>query len=99
VYSTEVENAIYSHEAVLECAVFGIPHPKLGEQVHATVVTRDGAAVDADDLVEHCRGLIAGYKLPRSIEFKDALPKSGAGKILKRDLRAPFWQGHERQVS
>jgi long-chain acyl-CoA synthetase len=99
VYSTEVENAIYRHEAVLECAVFGIPHPQLGEQVHAAVVTRDGAAVDADDLVEHCRGLIAGYKLPRSIEFKDALPKSGAGKILKRDLRAPFWQGHERQVS
>jgi acyl-CoA synthetase (AMP-forming)/AMP-acid ligase II len=99
VYSTEVENAIYRHEAVLECAVFGIPHPRLGEQVHAAVVTRNGAAVDADELMEHCRSLIAGYKLPRSIEFMDALPKSGAGKILKRDLRAPFWQGHERQVS
>jgi len=99
VYSTEVENAIHSHDAVLECAVFGIPHEKWGEQVHAAIVLRDGAAADETQIIEHCRALIAGYKIPRSVEFLDALPKSGAGKILKKDLREPYWAGRERQVS
>jgi long-chain acyl-CoA synthetase len=99
VYSTEVENAIHRHDAVLECAVFGIPHEKWGEQVHAAVVVREGASVDEAQVIEHCRPLIAGYKIPRSVEFLDALPKSGAGKILKKDLREPHWAGRERQVS
>jgi long-chain acyl-CoA synthetase len=99
VYSTEVENALHRHEAVLECAVFGIPSERWGEQVHATVVLREGAVVDAEALTEHCRTLIAGYKLPRSIAFAAELPKSGAGKILKRDLRAPYWEGRDRQIS
>jgi long-chain acyl-CoA synthetase len=99
VYSVEVENAIYQHAAVLECAVYGIPHEQWGEQVHATIVVKPGASLGADELIAHCRPLIAGYKVPRSVDFTDALPKSGAGKILKRDLRKPFWVGRERQVS
>jgi long-chain acyl-CoA synthetase len=99
VYCVEVENAIHRHPAVMECAVFGIPHERWGEQVHAAVVLRPDARCDADDIVEHCRSLIAGYKLPRSIALHDELPKSGAGKVLKRDLRAPYWLGRERQVS
>ncbi|MFV8229992.1 class I adenylate-forming enzyme family protein [Mycolicibacterium fortuitum] len=102
VYSTEVENAIYQHPAVLECAVFGVPDEKWGERVHAAIVLKSDAdfGMDADSIVSHCRNLIAGYKVPRSIEFrKDPLPKSGAGKLLKRELREPYWQGRKRQIS
>jgi long-chain acyl-CoA synthetase len=100
VYTTEVENAIYAHSAVLEAAAFGIPHPTWGEAVHAEVVLKPDQSVTAEALIEHCRTLIAGYKLPRSITIRaDALPKSGAGKILKRELRDPFWAGHDRHVN
>jgi long-chain acyl-CoA synthetase len=91
VYSTEVENALHRHPDVLECAVYGVPDDRWGERVHATVVLRDGAKPDADALTAHCRDLIASYKLPRGIDFVVALPKSGAGKVLKRELRDPHW--------
>jgi long-chain acyl-CoA synthetase len=100
IYTTEVENALYAHPAVLEVAVFGIPDEAWGEAVHAEVVPKPGAGVTGDDLITHCRSLIGGYKLPRSINVRsEALPKSGAGKILKRDLRAPFWEGKNRAVN
>jgi long-chain acyl-CoA synthetase len=100
VYSSEVEDAIQHHPAVLEGAVFAVPDERLGERVHAAIVLRPGADADETEIVEHCRALIAGYKLPRSIEFHDQpLPKSGAGKVLKRELRRLHWAGRERQVS
>jgi long-chain acyl-CoA synthetase len=100
VYTTEVENALYAHPGVLETAVFGIPHPSWGEAVHAEVVPKAGVELTADDMIAHCRTLIAGYKLPRSVHIRsDPLPKSGAGKILKKDMRAPFWEGLDRQVN
>jgi long-chain acyl-CoA synthetase len=96
VYSTEVEDVLYRHPAVLEAAVFGIPDDRWGEAVHAVVVLRPGAVADADELIAACRAAIAGYKVPKRIDLRaDALPKSGAGKILKRELRAPFWAGAE----
>lgn len=99
VYSVEVERALCSHEAVLEAAVFGIPHAHYGEQVHAVVTLHDGRQTAPEDLIAHCRDLLAGYKCPRSIEVRaEPLPKSAAGKILKRDLRQPFWERHERQI-
>lgn len=98
VYSTEVENAIASHPAVQACAVFGIPCDQLGESVHAAIVLREGHILSLDDLQAHCRAHIAGYKLPRSFETIAALPLSGAGKVLKTDLRAPHWVGRERGV-
>ena len=71
-----------------------------GEMVHAIVVARPGQPVDEATLIAHCRGRIAGYKCPRSVEFRnEALPLSGAGKILKRELRAPYWEGRDRQVN
>lgn len=91
VYSAEVENALAAHPAVAMCAVVGIPSARWGEAVHAVVVPVSGQTPSAEDLIAHCKTLIAGYKCPRSIEFRDALPLSGAGKILKTDLRAPFW--------
>ena len=100
IYSSEVENALYDHPAILEAAVFGVPDEQWGERVHAAIVLHPGSQAGEADLIEHCRPRIAGYKLPRSIEFHEQmLPKSGAGKILKRDLREPHWRGLERQVS
>lgn len=98
VYSAEVENALAAHPAVASCAVIGVPDEQWGERVHAVVVLRDGQEVTADDLREFAKTLIAGYKAPRSAEFVDALPVSGAGKVLKRELRAHYWGGAERQV-
>ncbi|UTI66235.1 long-chain-fatty-acid--CoA ligase [Paraconexibacter antarcticus] len=100
VYSTEVENAIHMHPDVLEAAVFGIPDERWGERVHAVVVRKPGGTVDEAGIVEACRAQIAGFKLPRSVEFSaNPLPKSGAGKVLKRDLREPHWKGMDRRVS
>ena len=100
VYSTEVENALYLHPAVAQCAVIGVPDPRWGERVHAVVVPRAGAARDAESIISHCRGLIADFKCPRSVEFRDdPLPMSGAGKILKTELRKPHWEGQGRAVN
>ena len=100
VYTTETEGALYEHAAVLEAAVFGIPDDRWGEAVHAAVVLREGAGATETDLIEHCHSLIAGYKCPKSVEFHETpLPKSGAGKILKTALRAPWWEGYERGVN
>lgn len=100
VYSIEVENAIYRHTAVSQCAVIGIPDEKWGERVHAIVVTHEGRHISEDELIEHCRSLIAGFKCPRSISFRrDPLPLSGAGKILKTELRKPYWQGRDKAVN
>ncbi|HEU5376717.1 MAG TPA: fatty acid--CoA ligase [Ktedonobacteraceae bacterium] len=99
VYSVEVENALYTHPAVLETAVIGIPHERWGEAVHAVVVLKPGMQINEEELIAHTHTQIAGYKVPRSIEFfTDALPKSGAGKILKRDLREKYWTGQSRNV-
>jgi acyl-CoA synthetase (AMP-forming)/AMP-acid ligase II len=99
VFSTEVENALLQHSAVSQCAVIGVPDDKWGERVHAVVVLRDGQHADADMLIAHCKGMIAGYKCPRSIEFRDALPISAAGKLLKFQLRDAHWKGRRTQVS
>ena len=97
VYSTEVEEALYSHAAVLEAAVFGVPDTHWGEAVHAVVVPR--SEVTPEELIAHCRAAIAGYKVPKAIELRiEPLPKSGAGKVLKRELREPHWEGRSSRV-
>jgi long-chain acyl-CoA synthetase len=100
VYSAEVEAALYRHPAVAMCAVIGIPDTQWGERIHAVVIPREGTSLNADALIQHCRGLIAGYKCPRSIEIRhEPLPMSGAGKILKRELRAAFWDVSKRAIN
>ena len=94
VYSIEVEDAVMSHPAILDCAVIGVPDDHWGERVHAVVVLHPGASLDGEELVEFCKGRIAGYKCPRSMEIASELPRSAAGKVLKRDLRDPHWAGH-----
>ena len=100
VYSAEVENALSQHPAVATSAVIGIPSEQWGESVHAIVILRPGAEATPEDLMEHCHKLIAGYKCPRSVDFRtDPFPLSGANKVLKTELRKPYWEGQERQIS
>lgn len=101
VYSTEVEEVLYLHEAVLEAAAFGVPDEKWGEAVWAVVVPREEFHnVDPQEIIGFCRSRIAGYKVPKGIDIRhEPLPKSGPGKVLKRELRAPYWEGHDRGVN
>ena len=99
VYSSEVENALASHGAVAQVAVIAIPSEQWGEAVHAIVVLHPGTEADEDELQAWARERIAGYKTPKSIEFRvEPLPMSGAMKVLKRELRAPYWEGKDRMV-
>jgi long-chain acyl-CoA synthetase len=100
VYSIEVENAIASHPDVAQVAVIGIPDERWGEAVHAIVVPRPGTHPTEAGIIAHARESIAGYKVPKSVEIREEpLPLSGAMKVLKKDLRAPYWEGHERAVN
>jgi fatty-acyl-CoA synthase/long-chain acyl-CoA synthetase len=98
IYPAEVEAALESHPAIYEAAVFGIPSEEWGELVHAAVVARLGASLTADEVVAHARAHLAGYKVPRSVSFHVELPKTGSGKVLKRELREPYWAGRESRV-
>jgi fatty-acyl-CoA synthase/long-chain acyl-CoA synthetase len=98
IYPAEIESALESHPDIYEAAVFGIPSEEWGESVHAVVVTRPGSTVTADDVAEHARAHLAKYKVPRSVTFIDELPKTGSGKILKRELRAPYWADRTSKV-
>jgi acyl-CoA synthetase (AMP-forming)/AMP-acid ligase II len=99
VYSVEVENALAKHPSVASCAVIGVPDENWGERVHAVVVLAPGEQPTPEGLREFVKEHIAGYKAPRTVEFVDALPLSGAGKILKRELRQRHWSGKERGIS
>jgi len=100
IYSVEVENVVAHHPGVAQCAIIGIPNDNWGEAVHAVVMRKPGAKIEAADIIAFCKERIAHYKCPRSVDIRDEpLPMSGPGKILKRDLRAPFWEGRTRQVS
>jgi long-chain acyl-CoA synthetase len=99
VYSVEVENVISQHPAVLEVAAIGVPDAQWGEAVKAICVLHQGATASAEEIIGFCRGKIAGYKIPKSVDFsKEQLPKTGPGKIAKRRLRDPFWAGRERKI-
>ncbi|HVA87960.1 MAG TPA: fatty acid--CoA ligase, partial [Candidatus Saccharimonadales bacterium] len=96
--SVEVEIAIAAHPAVLECAVVAAPDGRFGEAPVAVVVLKPGATATAREIKAFCRGRLARFKVPRDVHFRDALPKGGTGKILKAELREPFWAGLESRV-
>jgi acyl-CoA synthetase (AMP-forming)/AMP-acid ligase II len=98
VYPAEVEAALYKHPAIAEVAVIGIPDEHWGETVKAFVVLKPGFDVNTSDLLAHAKSLLAAYKKPTSIDFVTSLPKGSTGKILKRELKAPFWVGSARGV-
>jgi acyl-CoA synthetase (AMP-forming)/AMP-acid ligase II len=99
VYPAEVENAIFGHPGVADVAVIGVPDEKWGEAVKAVIVSKPGSPSDADSIVAWARERIAGYKVPRSIDFVEAIPRNITGKILRREIRKPYWEGRERMVS
>ena len=99
IYPAEIEAALEGHPDIYEAAVFGIPSEEWGEMVHAVVVVRPGATLGASDVAAFSREHLAGYKVPRSVSFMDELPRTGSGKILKRQLREPFWAGRTSRVS
>lgn len=100
VYSAEVEDTLHQIPAVVEAAVIGVPDEDWGERVHAIVRLRDGDEMDATAIITHCREQIASFKCPKAVTFRDEpLPLSGAGKILKTELRKPYWKGKEKQVN
>ena len=99
VSSIEVEDCIFSHPAVAEVAVIGVPDEKWGETVKALVVVAPGATLTEAELIEHCRARLAHFKCPTSVEFRDALARTATGKLQKFKLRAPYWEGRDRQVN
>ncbi len=99
VSSIEVEDALCSHPQVAEAAVIGVPDERWGETVKGLVVLVPGASASEGDLIEHCRAHLAHYKCPTSVEFRDELTRTATGKLQKFKLRAPYWEGRERQVN
>ena len=98
IYSREVEEVLYTHPAVQEAAVVGIPDEKWGESVKAVVVLRKGMTATEKAIINLCKEHLASYKKPKSVEFWDSLPMTGSGKIMKNEIRDSYWQGYEKRV-
>jgi acyl-CoA synthetase (AMP-forming)/AMP-acid ligase II len=90
---------VFSHPAVAEVAVIGVPSEQWGETIKALVVLADGAQVTQDEIISYCKERLSGYKAPTSVEFRQAIPRTATGKIQKFKLRQEYWQGRERQVN
>jgi acyl-CoA synthetase (AMP-forming)/AMP-acid ligase II len=98
VYPSEVEQVIWAHPAVQDCAVIGVPDPQWGEAVKAVVELNPGQSVTAEELIALCKEKLGSVKAPKSVEFTAALPRSTIGKVLKKDLRAEYWAAAQRQI-
>jgi acyl-CoA synthetase (AMP-forming)/AMP-acid ligase II len=98
IYPREVEEALMTHPGVVNAAVVGVPDEVWGEAVKAFVMLKPGATLDEKELIEHCRSRIAGYKKPKSVELVSELPINAYGKIMRRQLKEPYWRDRERKI-
>jgi acyl-CoA synthetase (AMP-forming)/AMP-acid ligase II len=98
VYPAEIEDALEHHKSIIDVAVFGIPSEEWGELVHAVLVVQAGDSLSEEEIIAYSREHLASYKIPRSIAFTDEIPRTGSGKILKKDMRAPYWEGHSSAI-
>jgi len=99
VYPKEVEDVLYEHPAVQECAVVSAPDERWGERVQAVVVLKEGAAATPEELIAHCKGKLAGYKCPKDVQIWDSLPKTPVGKIIRKEVKEFFWKGHAKRIN
>ena len=99
VYPRVVEDVLFQHPAVADAAVIGVPDQQWGETVKAIIVLKEGATATEEEIMEFCRGKLGGFERPRSVDFIDVLPRNPSGKVLKRQLREPYWAGHKRRVA
>jgi acyl-CoA synthetase (AMP-forming)/AMP-acid ligase II len=98
VYPSEVEQVLWTHAAVLDCAVIGVPDDRWGEAVKAVVELKPGAQASSDELIALCKEKLGSVKAPKSVDFVSALPRSPVGKVLKKDIREPYWRGVSRRI-
>ena len=98
VYPSEIEQVIWGHPAVQDCAVIGVPDDKWGEAVKAVIELKPGASITADEIIALCKARLGSVKAPKSVEFWDSLPRSPVGKVRKKDIRETFWKGRERAI-
>jgi long-chain acyl-CoA synthetase len=98
VYPAEVENVLMGHPGIADVAVIGVPHEKWGETAKAIVVKAPDSDVTEADIIAYAKERLATFKCPTSVDWTDMLPRNPSGKVLKKDLREPFWEGHDRRV-
>jgi len=98
IYPHEIERVLLCHPGIADAAVLGIPHPVWGEEVLALLVRRPDAKIEAREVIQHCRSELSRFKCPTKVEFRQEIPRNAAGKIIKRALREPYWDGHQRRV-
>ena len=98
IYPREIENALFEHPNLADAAAIGIPSEKWGEEILVFVVIKAGEEITEAEMIDFCRERLAGYKIPRKFEFIEELPRNATGKVLKKDLREPYWEGIDRRV-